>query len=196
MLNIYEKLIQGLLDKGFASVDNWLSQQELIDLRKSLFKHQEQQNFHLASIGKNENYQTLKEVRNDTIFWLNPTTANACEQQFLQKITNFTNYLNRTCFTSIRSHEFQYAIYKQGAFYKKHVDQFKNDDKRQFSMVFYLTEQWQEGDGGELLLYTKSGITTIQPVSGRMVFFKSNLPHEVVTSNCNRLSLTGWLKTS
>ena len=195
MLDIYEKLIQGLLDKGFASVDNWLSSDELIGLRKSLLQHQKDNRFHSAGIGNKENLVTIKKIRNDAICWLDPSKANKFEQQFFKKIDDFTNYLNATCFAGIRSYEFQYAIYYKGSFYKKHVDVFKNDDKRQFSMVFYLTKEWKKGDGGELMLYVNDIEVEIQPIPGRMVFFKSDIPHEVLVSNFKRLSLTGWMKS-
>ena len=195
MFETYETLIQGLLDKGFASVDHWLSAEELIGLRKSLRVHYDNDQFHLAGIGNKDQLQLIRKIRNDHIYWLDASIANPIEKQFLQKITDFTDYLNRTCFAGIRSFEFQYAVYEEGSFYKKHVDQFQNDDKRQFSMVFYLSDAWTPGDGGELLLYDKQEVTEIQPIPGRMVFFRSDLEHEVVTSYRQRLSLTGWLKS-
>ncbi len=195
MLSTYEKLIQGLLDKGFESVDSWLTNEELVCLRKSLLVHYENDDFHTAGIGNKVNLQTLEQVRNDHIYWVDFSKANAYEQLFHSKITDFIDYLNRTCFTGIQSFEFQYAVYDEGSFYKKHVDRFMNDDKRQFSVVFYLSEDWKEGDGGELRLYLDHQEHEIKPVPGRMVFFQSDIPHEVLVSKQMRLSLTGWLKT-
>lgn len=195
MLSTYEKLIQGLLDKGFESVDNWLTQEELVCLRKSLLVHYENDDFHNAGIGNRINLQTLEKIRNDHIYWVDFAKANECEQLFHSKISDFVDYLNRTCFTGIQSFEFQYAVYDEGSFYKKHVDRFVNDDKRQFSVVFYLSEDWVEGDGGELRLYLDQEEHEIQPIPGRMVFFQSDIPHEVLVSNRIRLSLTGWLKS-
>ena len=195
MLSTYEKLIQGLLDKGFESVDNWLTQEELVCLRKSLLVHYENDDFHTAGIGNKINLQTLEKIRNDHIYWVDFSKANECELLFHSKISNFVDYLNRTCFTGIQSFEFQYAVYDEGSFYKKHVDRFVNDDKRQFSIVFYLSEDWKEGDGGELRLYLDQEKHEIQPIPGRMVFFQSDIPHEVLVSNRMRLSLTGWLKS-
>ena len=196
MFSVYEKLIQGLLEKGFGSVDNWLTPDELTCLRKSLLVHYENDDFHLAGIGNKENLQTVKKIRTDQIYWLDSSKANDCETLFLNKFKDFIDYLNRTCYTGINSYELHYAVYEEGSFYKKHIDQFQNDDRRQFSVVFYLTEDWKTGDGGELILYSSKSITKIEPLPGRMVFFKSELPHEVLTSNTKRLSLTGWLKTN
>ncbi|MDD7887453.1 2OG-Fe(II) oxygenase [Flavivirga sp. 57AJ16] len=196
MLRTYEKLIQGLLDKGFESVDNWLTDDELIGLRKSLLKHQENDHFHFAGIGNKENLQTLEKIRSDRIYWIDPSKANPWEEIFFKKINDYVDYLNRTCYTGIRSYEFQYAIYDIGSYYKKHIDTFKNDDKRQFSIVFYISDHWKQGDGGELKLYTNNAVTEIQPIPGKMVFFKSDMAHEVLKSNSKRLSITGWLKSN
>lgn len=196
MLGIYETLIQGLLDKEFGSVDNWLSNEELIGLRKSLLTYQENNFFHFAGVGSKDNLQIIKDVRSDQIHWLDPAKANLFEQQFFEKIGDFTEYLNRTCYSGIDSYEFQYAIYQKGSYYKKHIDQFRDNDKRRFSIVFYLTEDWQPGDGGELRLYTDNETIEIQPLPGRTVFFRSDLAHEVSKSNRERLSLTGWLKVN
>lgn len=196
MTETYEHLIQGLLDKGFECVDHWLTDEELVGLRESLLAHQADDDFRLAGIGNKELLTTEKAIRNDRIFWLNPSKANAWETHFFQKVDGFVDYLNRTCFAGIRAYEFQYAIYNIGSFYKRHVDRFVNDDKRQFSMVCYLSEGWEPGDGGELLLDDLKGETHhLEPLPGRMVFFQSDLPHEVKVSQHKRLSLTGWMKT-
>ena len=196
MFNTYEKLIQGFLDKGFESVDDWLTSEELACLRKSLLAHYENHRFHTAGVGNKEALQVVERIRNDHIFWLDSSLANECEKRFLEKIDEFVQHLNRTCYAGIRAHEFQYALYEAGSFYKKHVDRFINDDKRRFSIVFYLSECWNEGDGGELLIYGDKSVTKIEPVPGRVVFFNSEIPHEVLPTNKVRLSLTGWLKSN
>jgi SM-20-related protein len=195
VLQNFEKLIQGLLVKSCGSVDGWFSQDEQDCLRKSLLKHYQQDEFHLAGIGKHAYFQKEKEIRNDQVYWLSKAEANACELRFFQLVDEFVAYLNRTCFAGIRSYEFHYALYEQGSFYKKHVDQFMNDDRRQFSFVTYLTEFWEPGDGGELILYLKKERVTVQPIPGRALFFRSEIPHEVLPANKKRLSITGWLKS-
>lgn len=194
MENIYEKVIQGLLVEGFESVDGWFSLEEINGLRETLLNHYEMEKFRLAGIGKEGNLQKVKDIRSDQIFWLPKPGTNTMEESFFKKIDDFVLYLNRTCFAGIRSYEFHYAIYEAGTFYKKHIDRFKNDDSRRFSMVFYLTENWQPGDGGELVIYKNNEQILIKPIAGNMVLFESELPHEVLLSKTQRLSLTGWLK--
>ena len=187
-------MIQGLLDRGFGSVDNWLSDEELDCLRKSVLSRYQDGLFHQAGIGSAENFQKATTIRNDKVLWLERPDPGTCEQAFFQKMDTFVEYLNRTCFTGIKSYEFHYAVYEKGSFYKKHIDRFKNDLSRQFSFVTYLSESWEPGDGGELLLYTEKDVLTISPNPGKILFFRSDLPHEVLRTKKTRLSLTGWMK--
>jgi SM-20-related protein len=91
--------------------------------------------------------------------------------------------------------ECHYAYYDTGSFYKKHIDQFRSDSGRKYSMVLYLNENWQPHMGGQLVLYADQDVQ-IDPLGGRMVFFKSDkIAHEVLLSNAPRLSIAGWLKT-
>jgi len=189
-------MIQGLLDKGFGSVDNWFSDSEIRSLRQSLVTHYDQKHFHEARIGKNENFQKHKLIRTDQVHWLDKDIANAAETRFFDKMDGFVSYLNETCFTGLQNYEFHYAIYPSGSFYKKHVDRFKNDNSRLFSFVAYLTEKWEDGDGGELVLYLKGESVLVIPSPGKVVFFPSELEHEVLLSKSERMSLTGWLKVS
>lgn len=196
MYQSYETLIQGLLEKGFGSVDNWFSPAELDCLRKSLLGRFENNDFHPAGIGKNENFRKTPKIRSDQVHWLNKDQANDCEKDFYRKMDDFVIYFNRTCFAGVREYEFHYAVYESGSFYKKHIDRFWNDDRRKYSFVSYLTEQWLPGEGGELLMYTGEEVVKIEPVPGRIIFFSAELPHEVLQTKVKRLSLTGWMKTS
>ena len=109
---------------------------------------------------------------------------------------DFVQYLNETCYTGITSYEFHYAMYEKGSFYKRHLDRFRNDDRRLFSMITYLNADWQEGDGGELSIFHDDGQTqNISPTNGKSVFFKSDeLEHEVLKTIVPRMSITGWLR--
>ncbi|UKN02347.1 2OG-Fe(II) oxygenase [Paracrocinitomix mangrovi] len=190
----YEQLIQILLEKGFGSVDGWFSDEEQLGLRKALLSRYNNDNFRHAGIGDKFNLTKVASIRSDKIHWLNVNTEIPAELSFFAKIEGFIQYLNRTCYAGINSHEFHYAVYEPGTFYQRHVDQFNADDRRKFSMVLYLNDEWIEGNGGELMIY-KNGDHKIDPIPGRLVFFSSDIEHEVLQSNFQRKSLTGWLKT-
>ena len=148
-----------------------------------------------AGTGNDELSFQNKTVRSDQIYWLDPKHNDPHENEFFTLIDAFVKHLNSTCYTSITSYEFHYALYETGSFYKKHIDQFRNNESRQFSMIMYLNPDWKTGDGGELCIYHDTFEQTITPVNGKSVFFKSSeLLHEVVLANKPRMSITGWLK--
>lgn len=196
MLDVYEKLIQEILVKGHGSVDAWLDEKTTNILRKQLIQHYKNDHLHLAGIGKMDELHLEDSIRKDQIYWLNKTTNCPAEQCFFGAMNGFIHHLNMTCFAGIRSVEFHYALYEKGAYYKKHIDQFRNDKSRQFSVVFYLNENWIPENGGELVLYLKDEKKEITPNFGKLVCFRSDIPHEVKTSQTQRMSLTGWLKNS
>ena len=134
-------------------------------------------------------------IRRDSIYWLDKKHTNLYENEFLKKMDNLVIYLNQTCYTNIKSHEFHYSLFESGDFYRKHLDQFKDDSSRQFSIISYLNPNWEAKDGGELLVYQANNNQAISPTQGKTVFFKSSeLEHEVLVTQQPRMSITGWLK--
>jgi SM-20-related protein len=126
---------------------------------------------------------------------MDKSNPNPFEQAFLLLAENFIDYLNQTCYAGINDYEFHYAVYEEGSYYKRHKDQFKNDDSRKYSLINYLNNNWEEQDGGQLLVYQQEGVQKISPKAKTAVFFKSNeMEHEVTTANRSRMSISGWLK--
>jgi SM-20-related protein len=54
------------------------------------------------------------------------------ESDYFNLLDIFVGFLNRTCYVGMAGDEFHCALYEQGSFYKKHRDQFKNDQGRAF----------------------------------------------------------------
>ncbi len=134
--------------------------------------------------------------RSDKIHWLDRIHNNASENTFFDVIDLFIAHLNATCYTGITGYEFHYAMYEKGSFYKKHVDQFHHNKKRAYTMIMYLNENWQDGDGGELCIHHTDHLQLISPKNGKGIFFKSSdIEHEVLLTNKTRMSITGWLRT-
>lgn len=143
----------------------------------------------------NEKAIQNKSVRSDAIYWLDRKHNTPHENDFFDLVDSFVRHLNNTCYTGITGYEFHYALYEKGTFYKKHLDQFRNNDSRKYSMIMYLNHGWKDGDGGELNIHHTDSVQSISPVNGKSVFFKSNeLEHEVLMANKPRMSITGWLK--
>jgi SM-20-related protein len=197
----YEQIIDALLADKYAVADAFFSSDEIDALQESLRKKYDGRGFKKSAIGNQANEKVVDAVRGDYILWLDEETADAAEQRYFEKINDFVQYLNRTCYLGITDKEFHYAVYPVGTFYKRHLDTFQNDSRRKLSMVCYLNdEDWQPEFGGELTIYLKeNGSETekdIYPLKGRMVIFESQLlEHEVKPVKKQRLSITGWLKS-
>ncbi|MFP9113521.1 2OG-Fe(II) oxygenase [Flavobacterium sp. RHBU_3] len=199
---LYEQVIDGLLENNYSIVDGFFSPEEVFALRADLLSKYEEDSFKKSAIGHNADEHIADAVRGDFILWLDETSAGV-ERIFLDKIADFAEYLNRTCYMGIRQKEFHYALYPEGTFYKRHLDNFHNSNSRKLSLICYLnTENWNEELGGQLAIYIpkpdgSEETISINPVQGRVVVFESQLlEHEVMPVRQPRLSITGWLKTS
>jgi len=193
-LEKFETIIDSFTGTQVGITEDFIPSTLLVALKENLHQLFEGGELHAAGTG-NTRIDLKEKNRTDLIHWLERNSGNASENSFLDRIDAFILHLNKTCFTGIRSYEFHYTLYPTGSFYKRHRDQFRDDDSRKYSMILYLNDDWQAADGGELCIYHKDSIQMISPENGRMVFFKSNeLEHEVMPTNRDRLSITGWLK--
>lgn len=195
MEKIFDQLIDSFIENKVGIAENFLSKdlsKHLISNLNGLFKDKLMLS---AGTGNDTLVVHDKMYRGDKIYWLDREHNNIHENIFFDLMDTFITYLNRSCYTGITDYEFHYTLYEKGAFYKKHVDQFRNNEVRQYSMIMYLNEDWIEEDGGELCIHHLNHLQNISPTSGKSVFFKSSeLEHEVLITNKPRMSITGWLK--
>ncbi|WP_163708124.1 2OG-Fe(II) oxygenase [Mangrovibacterium lignilyticum] len=195
IFDCYEAIIDGLVEHNYAVVDGLFTPEVLNGLKAELIRLLDEEDFKLAGIGKDTLFAQERAIRSDKIHWIDNRSEHVAENAFVNQIYNFSQYLNRTCFTGIQDFEFHYACFERGNFYKRHFDRFKNDESRKFSVVTYLNEDWTADDGGALVLYLDKQEVHILPKGGRTVIFKSELiEHEVLPAGRNRYSVTGWLK--
>lgn len=197
---LYEQIISSLLEHKYAVVENFFTTELIEQLRSVLLYKNEENTLKKAAIGNKTNQVIDREIRGDFIQWIDQRQANEVEAKFFTAIEHFINYLNKTCFMGILHKEFHYAIYPTGTYYERHLDTFKNDDRRILSMVLYLNDEtWTiDKNGGELVIYTTNNESiSLAPYPGRLVIFESQfLEHEVrPVKEGERLSITGWLKT-
>jgi SM-20-related protein len=198
---LYEKVIDDLMEQNYSIVEDFFTAGEVHGLRTALLLKYEEDQFKKSAIGNLAGEQVIAAVRGDFILWLDEQNAEGAEWVFFNKLQDFTQYLNRTCFMGIVTQEFHYALYPEGTYYKRHLDTFMNDSSRKLSIVCYLNdEDWKPEYGGELTIYINEDgtekATNIYPVQGRVVVFESQvLEHEVKPVKRDRLSITGWLKT-
>ncbi len=197
MEKIFNTLIDSYIADKIGIANDFLSLSLATHLKENLQNLHANHQLQSAGTGSQATIDPKKLLRSDVIHWLDRKHDNIYEHEFLNLIDLFVAHLNATCYTSIKSYEFHYTLYEKGSFYKKHIDQFRDNDSRQFSLIVYLNEAWQEADGGALCLHHHfpDSLQTIAPTNRKGVFFKSNeLEHEVQLTNQPRMSITGWLK--
>jgi SM-20-related protein len=194
---LFEAVIEGLSERGYAVADNFLPKADCKRLLERQLELTKQNQFSRAGIGSGSDFQRNAEIRADKIKWLDASDDNPPTQLLLKRIQSMIDYFNRTCFTGIADFEVHFATYPVGGYYKRHLDQFKGNDHRRFTFILYLNSDWKETEGGALRMYlpTETGETTIDvlPLEGRIVCFRSNeIEHEVLPTFRERHSVTGW----
>jgi SM-20-related protein len=191
----FDLLIDSYLSNHIGIAPSFLTQKLSAGLQQNILQLQKDELMMAAGIGNEEVKDANQKMRTDKIYWLDKKHDNPFENEFLQHAEDFIDRLNNTCYAGINAYEFHYAVYEEGSFYKRHKDQFKNNDHRKFSLITYLNEDWLAADGGQLQVYQNDTMQQIQPHSQTAVLFKSNeTEHEVIKANRSRMSITGWLK--
>ena len=195
MENDYEGLISSFISDKVGISEHFLSDELANHLKANLLALHKKKLLVTAGTGNAEKFSQDNAVRSDSIYWLDREHNNTYENEFLDQVDDFIKYLNRSCFAGITGYEFHYTLYEKGSFYKKHLDQFRNNKSRAYSMIMYLNTNWQQGDGGELCIHHQHHLQNISPDEGKSVFFKSDeLEHEVLLTHKPRMSITGWLR--
>ncbi|WP_421976555.1 2OG-Fe(II) oxygenase [Roseivirga seohaensis] len=186
--------VDQLSQNDFVVIDDFLDKQLFESIRTYFLDRLEVDGFSDAAIGALNHKQLEKSIRGDKIYWLERKNDLEMES-FFQLSDELIQQLNQLCYLSLSGCEFHLAHYPIGTFYKKHIDQFKGRSNRLISVIIYLNVGWKSGDGGELKVFKENGDELlVEPLAGRCVMFKSDtVPHEVMKTQVNRYSLTGWL---
>jgi len=149
-----------------------------------------------AQIGRGQAKQQIDSIRGDVISWLDD--ANVTDRAYLLWMEQLRLGLNAALYLGLFDYECHYAIYGDGAGYAKHSDVLNGKRNRILSTVYYLNENWQVADGGELRLFEADGVSaiaTVNPVFGSMIIFLSEyFPHEVLAACKKRRSIAGWFR--
>ena len=200
MEDLLDHISQEIYSNSYVVVDNFVDE----SFRKALLKEQtdllNQGQFKKAAVGKGDLKQVRAEIRSDEVLWMDPTALSSLQAIFWEKIEELRQVLNRRCFLGLKSFEGHFARYPIGSFYKRHVDQFHAVPHRVVTVILYLNESWTEADGGQLRMYFpqedgSERLEDVLPVGGRLVVFLSEeIPHEVMPTQKERMSITGWLR--
>ena len=188
----YPTIADTLAREGWLQLPEFLDQSSTAALAQLLHT----QTLQPARIGHHAQTQRADSIRGDSILWLEGNEHPALSQLF-QRLEELKLALNRELMLGLFTFEAHFARYPTGTFYKKHLDQFRDDDTRRLSCVLYLnTPDWSPTDGGALRLHLDpQHHIDLPPTGGTLVLFLSaQLWHEVLPTHRERLSLTVWFR--
>ena len=192
---VLDRLLDDLAEQGWAIVTQALPADLTHALAEECRARSAAGVLQPAGVGRGSGHGVQEGVRGDHIQWLEPGQS-ASGDRYLGLLDDLRGQLNQALYLGLEDFEGHFALYPPGAFYQKHLDRFRDDDRRAVSAVFYLNADWQAEQGGALRLYLADGRELdVLPEAGTLVLFLSaDLPHAVLPASRERLSLTGWLR--
>ena len=184
----------GFDEKSWFFSEQFLARESALQIREELLALKK--DFRPAHVGSGASKKRLEDVRRDEILWLGTKNPPAISS-YLEKLEKLKIHWNQKYFLGLKEIESHLTAYEPGAFYEKHVDNFQGKSPRKISLILYLNPDWQEADGGELIVYDKTDrqVARIAPRLGGLAgFISEDTPHEVLRCEKQRLSLTSWMR--
>lgn len=200
MEEVLDRISAEIYQNSYVIIDDFVDE----EFRKALLQEQtellEKGMFRHAAVGKGGQKQVRTEIRSDEVLWMDQDNLSPLQAAYWEKIEQIRQVLNQRCFLGLRSFEGHFARYPIGSFYKKHLDQFHAVPHRVVTVILYLNDSWSAEDEGALRMYFpqedgSERIADVLPLGGRLVVFLSaEIPHEVLPTKKERISITGWLR--
>lgn len=195
-------LLAAISSVGWSASENFFERSLCCQLRDECLGDINDNPLQQAAVGKGQGMEVREMIRNDSISWLDASAEGEFQKQYRDQMELLRLSLNQQFFLGLFDFESHFALYQAGGFYKAHRDQHAGATKRVVTVILYLNEDWQPGDGGELRLWTTPGkaqgsSVLIEPRMGTLVCFMADDHwHEVLVSHKPRMSITGWFLRS
>lgn len=190
-----EAIADALGDVGACRLANFPDAGLASALRSDLLRLRDSGALREASVGHGASKSRRNDIRGDSTLWLDDPRCGAAAREFLSKLDALREQFNRLLYLGLHEVEAHYAAYPLGAFYKLHRDRFRDSDARRVSLVSYLNDDWREQDGGQLRILLADGSEHIVlPQAATSVVFLSELEHEVLPAQRERLSIAAWMR--
>jgi SM-20-related protein len=189
-------IVAGLAERGWQVQAGFLPAGLVAALRAETLAREGGGSFHAAGVGSGH-AQVVAELRGDRILWLDDGDPNPAVQAYLAAMEALREAVNRALFLGLFELEAHFAAYPAGAGYRRHLDRFRDDDRRTLTAIVYLNQDWASADGGLLRFWPEEtgDPLDILPAGGTLVTFLSErFWHEVLPARRQRLALTGWFK--
>jgi SM-20-related protein len=194
---LFNKIVDDLIRDGY-SINPGALPNELCDGLINHLNQMQNEQFSLAGIGRGDDHLTRKDIRKDKICWI--IGESAAGREWLEWAGKLQQEINRNLFMGLFSFESHFAHYQPGDFYLKHYDAFRGQQNRVLTVVAYFNRDWQEEEGGELVMYLNDddtqGITVLPEMGTVVVFLSEEFPHEVKPASRDRYSIAGWYRVN
>jgi SM-20-related protein len=200
LLEPMECILNGLDQHGWVSVPGCMNHDDSIRLAQECLASCENGDFVSAGVGRGQGLEVRESIRQDRVKWIQPGEESVEQKIYLAKVDGMRLAINERFFFGLFDFECHFAMYPAGGFYKAHLDRHAGSGARIVTVILYLNQHWQPGDGGELKLWTtagsrEGGYALIEPRLGTMVFFMAgDFWHEVMPTAKPRMSITGWFR--
>jgi SM-20-related protein len=191
-----EHIVTALANDGWCVVPGFLPEVATAALRTECLQAHASGTFHAAGVGRGL-AQVRSEVRGDHVLWVEEANAGPALRGVLEHCEALRQAVNQSLFLGLFDLETHFAVYPPGGGYQRHLDRFRDDDRRSLTVILYLNEGWREEDGGLLRFWPDPDAAPLDilPAGGTLVTFLSDrFWHEVLPANRQRLSLTGWFR--
>lgn len=193
--DLFEQIAQGIEERGYVHLPGALPD-TIADSLVEYVAQLENEAFHRAATGRKQDQIHNQFVRRDRIHWIEE--SHPASTQWLAWSQRLRVYLNRRLFLGLFSFESHFSHYREGDFYRKHLDAFKGESNRILSLVAYLNRGWEPDQGGELVIYSPedgSELFKVTPTFATLVLFLSEeFSHEVLPTTRDRFAVAGWYR--
>lgn len=190
-------LLDDLAGPGWHLDTTFLNEEETRALRNECLAALTGGAFHAAGVGSGQ-ARVHGEIRGDHVLWVEEDQAGPGLTAVLAKLDALRLAVNRDLFLGLFDVELHFAAYPPGASYQRHLDRFRDDDRRALTVILYLNPpDWSTEDGGQLLFWADEDKPPLEilPRGGTLVTFLSDrFWHQVQPARRQRLSLTGWFR--
>lgn len=180
--------------------ERWAEPSLVKALRATALERYSEDGFRRARVGRGDGAVIDDRERGDEVLWLEPDTSPAVAALF-EHYEALREAVNASTFAGLFDWEGHFAVYPPGRGYRRHLDRFRDDDRRTLSTVLYLNANWHPDHGGALELWSPDAPAeappdaTVAPKAGTLALFWSDrIPHAVATSHTPRWSIAGWFR--
>lgn len=191
-----DAIVTALAGPGWCVVPGILSEEETGALRAECRQAFADGAFRAAGVGRGH-AAVRSEIRGDHVLWVDEHQAGPALKAVMEKLETLRQAVNQTLFLGLFDAELHFAVYPPGSGYQRHLDRFRDDDRRSLTVILYLNDDWQREDGGLLRFWSEESGEALEivPTGGTLVTFLSEcFWHEVLPARRERLSLTGWFR--